>query len=84
MMAVFDSLFYKSNYPPRRSYISLKQYILQFVVKLIWFFNTLIAPCYFHGFLFVFPRWWAYVFTLGLFIVGPFAVNHWTFDAGET
>jgi fatty acid desaturase len=75
-------MFWMSNFPNRRGYLSFTSFLAQVLTK-VWIFTiTMFLPMYVHGFMRAFLMWHFYhmVFSVGYALF--FAVNHWTLDAG--
>ena len=76
-----DEIYYMSNFPVRKGYIS-KKAVVGRVFIISWFFILgFLVPAYYHGVVHSFGMFLLYnaVFSWGYALL--FAVNHWTTEA---
>lgn len=83
LFGTFDELFWMSNYPTRRGFLTKTSFISQIMVKIVWLLLMGIWPIYKWGFVEMFPIWVTYMMTFSYFYVFFFAVNHWTDEAQQ-
>jgi len=82
MFGQFDELYWLSNFPVRRGFISKKCILARWVVIFWYIFWAVSFPIYLHGYCHWFEIWWVYMLCTSLSYVYFFAVNHWTLEAG--
>ena len=82
MFGMFDEIYWMSNYPARRAYISKRAVFARVVVLIYWFIHTIIIPAYIHGYDHLWPVWFFYMYVFSMGYAWFFAVNHWTTEAG--
>lgn len=63
LFGTFDELFWMSNYPTRRGFLTKKSYYAHILTKIIWFFLICLYPIYQFGFYSMFPVWVTYMVT---------------------
>lgn len=63
LFGTFDELFWMSNYPTRRGFLTKKSYYAHILTKIIWFFLICLYPIYEFGFYSMFPVWVTYMVT---------------------
>eukprot|EP01017_Pseudomicrothorax_dubius_P033835 TRINITY_DN4570_c0_g1_i2.p1 TRINITY_DN4570_c0_g1~~TRINITY_DN4570_c0_g1_i2.p1 ORF type:complete len:631 (-),score=136.61 TRINITY_DN4570_c0_g1_i2:315-2207(-) len=83
LFGTFDELFWMSNYPTRRGYLSKTAYYTHAIVKILWLITCMIIPSYLKGWYTIFPYWCAYMMVMANGYSWFFAVNHWTEEAGQ-
>jgi len=82
MFGQFDELYWLSNYPVRRGFISKKCILARWGI-IIWYVTWAVAwPMSIHGFTHWYQIWWIYMLATSFGYAYFFAVNHWTTEAG--
>lgn len=78
MFNQYERVADRSNYPYRRSHMSLTVRVFGAIIYIFHLFLCLLLPAYIHGFLIAFPLWILLhlVFSIGYVVL--FAINHWT------
>lgn len=84
MFGQFDELYWLSNFPVRRGFISNKCIMARWLVIFYWITYAIVLPIYFHGYTVWYQIWWLYMLVLSVGYVYFFAVNHWTMEASTT
>lgn len=82
MFGQFDELYWLSNFPVRRGFISNKCILAWWVVIFYYISWAVVSPIYYHGFTHWFEMWWVWMLCTSACYVYFFAVNHWTTEAG--
>jgi linoleoyl-CoA desaturase len=82
MFGQYDELYWLSNFPVRRGYLSKKAVIMRTFVLIYWFIQTIILPSMTFGFVAAYPVWFVYNIFFGCGYAFLFAVNHWTIKSG--
>ena len=84
MFGQFDELYWLSNFPVRRGFISKKCIAARWLVILYYLTWSMVLPWYFHGYVQFYQTWLFYNMVLSCGYVYFFAVNHWTLEAEMT
>lgn len=63
LFGTFDELFWMSNFPTRRGFLTKTSYYSHVAVKLIWLVLVCFIPIYRFGFYEMFPVWVTYMFA---------------------
>lgn len=84
MFGQFDELYWLSNFPVRRGFISNKCIAARWGVIVYWLSYAMFLPWYYHGYTAMYETWWLFMLCLSLSYALFFAVNHWTMEANMT
>ena len=81
MFGQFDEIYWLSNYPVRRGWISKRCIMSRWGIMIYWLIYMIFLPAYLHGWTAMWEIWWVWNLVNGTSYVWFFAVNHWTMEA---
>lgn len=63
LFGTFDELFWMSNFPTRRGFLTKTSYYGHILTKIVWLILIVIMPIYRFGFYSMFPIWVVYMIS---------------------